>query len=402
MNQQYTAEWIHDVILAAAKDSKQNPTIVVRVWGLDPDGFKKLCVPAYENLYTELKHNVEMVVSPVPDPRHAQWKNVAKKHIVNLHEVADLKPFRWGSPMFIQEMASEWKKAGLDGAECYGMISWRWPYSLDKLEPRQTSFWPQGKKLLSFQRDAVWFEALGRYLWKVDRPRQEEAAYWAGRFAQQFGNETAGRQLLQWYDTTGPILPGLQNLTHVHNMNFFPTAVGKEQMVDAILNTAACTRDYPAQPVDTFFFDRYKQKYGMPELTNRITMPIDAYADKLAAGQTVTAAMTPDKVVDLLVEMAEEGCRLAESARQSRLCQSRRGGTLRDRQPGAGLRRPGVARKGVRGNRQAMLPRHQRPEVCAGLARSPAAIDRNLRETGCPDRSDVRQRHRHGDVAQLA
>ena len=247
LNQQYTAEWIRDVILAAAKDSKQNPTIVVRVWGLDADGFKKLCVPEYENLYTELKHNVEMIVSPVPDPRHAQWKNVAKKHIVNLHEVADIKPFRWGSPLFIHEMVSEWKKAGLDGAECYGLISWRWPYSLDKLEPQQTSFWPQGKKLLSFERDAIWFEALGRYLWKVDRPRQEEAAYWTGRFAEQFGNETAGRQILEWYDTTGPVLPGLQNLTHVHNMNFFPTAVGKEQMVDAILNTAACTRDYPAR-----------------------------------------------------------------------------------------------------------------------------------------------------------
>ena len=48
------------------------------------------------------------------------WKNVAKKHIVNLHEIADIKPFRWGSPLFIHEMAGEWKKAGLDGAECYG------------------------------------------------------------------------------------------------------------------------------------------------------------------------------------------------------------------------------------------------------------------------------------------
>ena len=40
----------------------------------------------------------------------------------------------------------------------------------------------------------------------------------------------------------------------------------------------------PSQPVDAFFFDRYKQKYGLPELTNRVTMPIDVYADKLAGG----------------------------------------------------------------------------------------------------------------------
>ncbi len=158
---QHTAGWIHDVILPAARDSKQNPTIVVRVWGLDAKGFKQRCVPEYENLYTELKHNVEMIVSPVPDVRHAAWKNVAKKHIVNLHEVADIKPFRWGSPLFIREMAGEWRKAGLDGAECYGPISWRWPYSLDKLEPQQASFWPQGEKLLSFERDAILVRSAG-------------------------------------------------------------------------------------------------------------------------------------------------------------------------------------------------------------------------------------------------
>jgi hypothetical protein len=313
LNVQYTAGWIRDVILPAAKESKQNPTIVVRVWGLDAEGFKRLCVPEYDSLYTELKHNVEMVVSPVPDVHHATWKSVAKRHIVNLHEVADIKPFRWGSPRWIREMVINWKQAGIDGAECYGPISWRWPYSLDKLEPQQTSFWPEGNKLLSFERDAVWFEAFGRYLWKADRPWPEEADYWTARFAEKFGNKEAGRLLLQWYDTTGPVLPGLQNLTHVHNMNYFPTAVGKEQMVDAILNTAACTRDYPAQPVDSFFFDRYKQEYNLPNLANRVTMPVAAYANKLAAGQTVADAMTPDKVVDLLVKLAEEGHGLAEA-----------------------------------------------------------------------------------------
>ncbi|MBN2580292.1 MAG: hypothetical protein JXB10_14980 [Pirellulales bacterium] len=311
LRRQYTAEWIRDVILAAAKASGQHPTIVVRDWCLDVDGFKKRCVPAYDNLYTELKHNVEMVVSPVPDPRHARWKDVAKKHIVNLHEVADIKPFRWGSPRYIQEMVAEWKKAGVDGAECYGTISWRWPYSLDKLEPRQTAFWPEGKKLLSFDRDAIWLEALGRYLWKVDRPREEEVAYWTGRLAEKFGNADAGRLALRWYETTGPVLPGLQNLTHVRNMNYHPTAVGKEQTVDAILDTAACNRDYPSRPVDTWFFDRYQQKFGLPELTDRITMPVAAYADTLAAGKTVAGVMTPDKVADLLVEMATEGCRIA-------------------------------------------------------------------------------------------
>ena len=72
--------------------------------------------------------------------------------------------------------------------------------------------------------------------------------------------------LLKWYDTTGPVLPGLQNLTHVHNMNFFPTAVGKEQMVDEILNTSRLRRAIiRPSPSIRFFFDRYKKKYDMPD-----------------------------------------------------------------------------------------------------------------------------------------
>jgi hypothetical protein len=314
LNKKYTAEWIRDVILAAAKESGRNPTIVVRDWGLDAEGFKQLCVGQYDNLYTELKHNVEMLVSPVPDARHALWKNTAKKHIVNLHEVADVKPFRWGSPRFLQEMVGEWKKAGLDGAECYELISWRWPYSLDKLEPQQAGFWPTGKKLLTFERDPLWLEALGRYLWKVDRPPQAEVDHWKARLSELFGNDRAGGLLFDWYVTTGPVLPGLQNLTHVANMNWYPTVLGREQNVDAILDTQKCDRNYPARPVDTCFFERYKQKYGLPALANRITMPVAAFADQQPQWQTAGDAMTPNKVVDLLVELAEEGLRIAESA----------------------------------------------------------------------------------------
>ncbi len=87
--------------------------------------------------------------------------------------------------------------------------------------------------------------------------------------------------------------------------------------MDAILDTASCTADYPAQPVDSLFFQRYKAKYGLPELTNRITLPIDVYAERLAAGGKADGVMTPDKVVDLLVQMAEEGCRLAEAVQKS-------------------------------------------------------------------------------------
>ena len=95
----------------------------------------------------------------------------------------------------------------------------------------------------------------------------------------------------RWYDTTGPILPGLQNLTHVRNMNFFPTAVGAEQKVDWILT--ADGRDYPAQPVDAYFFERYKKRHALPGLTNRMPLSIAKYAGRLANGEKPAGVMTP-------------------------------------------------------------------------------------------------------------
>ncbi len=317
LDPKYTAQWINDIVLSAAKECGHNPAVVVRDWGLDAEGFKRDCINQYENLFVELKHNIEMIVSPVPDDRHQIWRNVGRKHIVNLHEVADVKPFRWGSPTFIQEMTEEWKKAGINGAEIYSMVSWRWPYSCDKLEPQQQGFWPEGKKLITFERDWIWLEAMGRYLWKIERDPKAEAAYWDDRLSQRFGAK-AGKLMRQWYERTGPILPGLQNLTSVQNMNWHPTAIGKEQTVDAILaarvipgSKASPQSNYVSKPVDSYFFERYKREYHQPSLKNRMSMPVSEYATKLAdAG----SAMTPNRITALMVKLAQESLELAKKS----------------------------------------------------------------------------------------
>jgi len=156
-------------------------------------------------------------------------------------------------------------------------------------------------------------------------------AYWADRLAERFGSAKAGELCRDWYITTGPILPGLQNLTSVANMNWFPTAIGKEQDVDAILTArqsmesdqganediakaaVAWTAHYPTRPVDSFFLERYNREYGL-RITNRMSMPVLEYAEKEARGQSVTNAMTPDKVVNLLATLARESEGLAREA----------------------------------------------------------------------------------------
>lgn len=345
---EYQPEWIRDVIIAAAKDSGHNPVVVVRDWTLDADRFVKICVGQYDNLYTELKHNIEAMVSPVPDERHRFWttgvgsgsmpvqgreqleghrvddnavqlphKKAGKKHIVNLHEITDIKPFRWGSPAYVREMVSEWKKIGLDGAEVYGTASWRWPYTLDKLSPEQSGFWPDGPKLLAFERDAIWLEAIGRYMWRTDRDPKGERAFWEARLAGKFGSRQAGKLILDWYETTGPILPSLENNWQTLHGNMAPTVLAEQATVDRILDSAKKNRYYPAKPEDLVLCDRYRRKYRLPRLTDRVVMSVDVYADRLAEGEAVRDAMTPDKVVDLLVELAEEGVHKAEAARQA-------------------------------------------------------------------------------------
>jgi hypothetical protein len=212
-------------------------------------------------------------------------------------------------------MVSEWRKAGIDGAEVYGMVSWRWPYTLDRLDPSQSGLWPPGPKLLTFERDAIWLAAVGRYLWRVDRDAVGEARYWTSYLAQRFGTQRAGDLLRRWYDTTGPIMPGLQNLTHVRNMNYFPTAIGAEQTVGAIL--AADGQDYHVQPCDTWFLERYRERYRQPHLANRVPLSVSEYAKRLAVGEQVTEAMTPDRVACLMTELAKESLGLAHAAAKS-------------------------------------------------------------------------------------
>jgi hypothetical protein len=316
---EYQPEWIRDVIFAAAKESGKNPLIVIRDWGMDKEKFLSVCADEYDNFYTELKHNIEMVVSPVPDERHKEWLKDSKTHIVNLHEAADIKPYRWGSPLFIREMVENWQAIGLDGAEVYGLISWRWPNTLDRLDSSQTDYWPEGPRLLTFERDPVWLQAIGRYMWETEREPAQEKKYWTAQFAEKFGNQESGKLLYDWYTTTGPIMPGLQNNSSIINMNWFPTAIGRDQLLDLhiyfnqedIGEYARYKGIYNTRPFDEVVMDRYKAKYGTkPE--NPLRLSVLETVEAELAGGVPENRIAIDKMAELLVEMAEDGLYIAK------------------------------------------------------------------------------------------
>ncbi len=325
-------EWFRDVIFQAAKESGKNPLLVIRDWTLNLD-FRSQIRALYENSYSELKHNDETFTSPVPDRRHEQWRDVLKGHIVNLHgPPMDLQPMRWGSPVLIRETAGEWRNLGFaKGAKIYGLSCFDWPITQDKLEPGQFGYREQveGRTLLSLDRDATYLDAFGRYLWKVDRDEQAEREYWREYLAAKFQSERAGEALYRWYVLTGPISPGMQNLTAVRFGNFWATVMLQNQGVDQILTARTRIDDMPftltreagrtrqiyySQPVDSYFFERYKARHNLPGLTERLSMPVAQYAAELSAGREVTDAMTPDKVCELLCELAAEALEAAREA----------------------------------------------------------------------------------------
>jgi len=325
-------EWFRDVIFKAAKESGKNPLLIIRDWTLNMN-FREQIPSLYENCYSELKHNDETFTSPVPDRRHQQWRGLLKGHVVNLHgPPMDLQPMRWASPVLIHETVTNWRDMGyVKGAEIYALSCFDWPYTQDKLTPDQFGYREQvkGPKLLWIDRSGIYLDVFGRYLWKTARTPEDERDHWERYLTEKFHSAEVGKHLYRWYVVTGPISPGLQNLTATKFGNFWTTVMLQNQGVDRILNARKRIDDVPitltreagrthqiyySQPVDEYFFQRYKERFGLPELTERISMPVAQYAEALSAGHQVTEAMTPDKVCDLLCELADEAMESARAA----------------------------------------------------------------------------------------
>jgi hypothetical protein len=205
--------------------------------------------PNYDRLYTMMKHNTEMIVSPYPDPRNSTWISFGQNHIINVHENGDIKPYRWGSPVFIQQMVRIWTSMGVAGMHLYPAVSWNWPVSLDRTEPR----------LSTIDRDRIWLETFGRYARNPDRPGEER--FCKGRLARRFGNVAAGSAVYNYYVKTGPIMPTLQNIVNVFNMNYHPLAIGQEASLNGIFHADPWedVGDHLARPLDDLTLELFEE-----------------------------------------------------------------------------------------------------------------------------------------------
>ncbi|MBE7561174.1 hypothetical protein HS125_20375 [bacterium] len=171
-------QWVSEVILPAVMRTGKRPPIVVRGWQMSARDVAEVILPVYDNLYTESKYNGELLTSPrYMEPANEVYIAHSPLHIVNMHLVSNLNPFRWFDPYFIRECMKFCHDKGARGLEVFPLEFWAWPHTMDRCEPG----------LVSLERDRLWYEAWGRYSWNPDRELNVEDVYWWERLGGDFG-----------------------------------------------------------------------------------------------------------------------------------------------------------------------------------------------------------------------
>ena len=203
-------EWFTKTIIPGVQDGLKalgktdEPPIILRAHDTDAPLVMEKSLPLYKNLYTMHKYNGESLTTYTPG---GPWGEIHKKlsslksvHIENVHILANLEPFRYGSPDFIQKTVQAMHTAhGANALHLYPQASyWDWPYTADKTD----------KRLLEMDRDWIWYKAWARYSWESNRDRTAEIQYWDKQLADKFGTDTEGaNNILKAYEEAGEIAP---------------------------------------------------------------------------------------------------------------------------------------------------------------------------------------------------
>lgn len=205
-------KWMKETIIPGIRDGLKTsgrtdiPPVVLRSHDTDGPLVLKESLPLYPNIYTMSKYTGESLTTYTPGgpwgETHQQLAAAAPVHIDNVHILANLEPWRWSSPAFIQKTVQAMHRVHHSkGLHLYPQASyWDWPYTADKL--------PNGERLKQLDRDWMWYQAWGRYSWNDNRGADK--TYWKQTLADYYGIDTiAAGHLLNAYDEAGEIAPKL-------------------------------------------------------------------------------------------------------------------------------------------------------------------------------------------------
>ncbi len=203
--------WMNETVIPGVKEAMkrrgqtEEPPIVVRAHAVaDVKHMVESALKHYTNLYTMAKYNGESLTTYEP---RGQWQQVhldmsqlGSTHVVNVHLLSNLEPFRYGATEFIRKSVLACRdRLGAQGLHLYPLAYWDWPYTPDNLDPH----------MRQYERDWIWFEAWARYLWQPQREPEADRTYWVKRLAERYGNEQAAAWILSAYNDAGQCAPML-------------------------------------------------------------------------------------------------------------------------------------------------------------------------------------------------
>ncbi|MCA9259651.1 MAG: hypothetical protein KDA61_10650, partial [Planctomycetales bacterium] len=184
--------WLVDVILPGVRDGlrqagvTEEPPVMLRAHATDPEVVIPAALAVYSNIFTESKYNGESLTTWRPrgaaQQTHRELASLGSTHVVNVHILANLEPFRYGAQRFIKRstLASR-DRLGAGGLHVYPLSYWNWPDAPDLVDP----------PLRQIERDWMWFDAWARYAWNPDVSDEVDQRYWIERHADRFGREAA-------------------------------------------------------------------------------------------------------------------------------------------------------------------------------------------------------------------
>jgi hypothetical protein len=205
-------DWFTKTIILGVQDGLKalgqtvEPPIVLRAHDTDAPRVMKAALPLYKNLYTMAKYNGEALTTYTPRGKwadlHRSLSRIGTVHVENVHILANLEPFRYGSADFIQKSVQAMHTVyEANALHIYPQASyWDWPYTADKAD----------KRLLQLDRDWIWYKTWARYAWNSKRERPAEMNYWGNQLAEKYGLPLdKGKDVLEAYEQTGEISPKL-------------------------------------------------------------------------------------------------------------------------------------------------------------------------------------------------
>lgn len=208
---QNKTDWFIDTVIPGVKDGVkeagllEEPPIILRGHDCDPIGAMEEAQKIYSNLYTMWKYNGESLTTYYPKGSwqgiHQSLSSLGTTHIMNVHILADLEPFQFNAPLYIQKCVQAGQsRYGCNGLHLYPLFYWDWPYTPDKVSPR----------LLQMDRDYIWFAAWFRYAWNPNREENTEREHWVNVFAEHYKvSHEAAENLLEAQENAAQCAPKL-------------------------------------------------------------------------------------------------------------------------------------------------------------------------------------------------